>query len=121
MRLKFRLVGDQSELTQRSAKMEDRTLYLKGYKLDRQKIRSQFPKQDFEPEDNYELSYYTPIIDSMPETAYKYVGCRVEPNGHDLNLVLVLEDGYDQTALDNIFTTPDTLPNAALSVLTPGI
>ncbi|KAM6496227.1 hypothetical protein JOM56_008933 [Amanita muscaria] len=102
--------------------MDERTLYIKGYKLDCQKIRSQFPKQDYDPEDNYELCYYTPIIDSIPETAYKYVGCGVEPNGHDLNLVLVLEDGYDQTALmDNAFTVPDTLPNAALSVLTPGI
>ena len=33
----------------------------------------------------------------------------MEPNGHDLNLVLVLEDGYDQTALDNVFIVPDTL------------
>ena len=40
----------------------------------------------------------------------------MEPDGHDLNLVLVLEDGYDQTALDNVFIVPDTLLAA-----TPGI
>src|SRR6266550_460272 len=67
--------------------MDERTLYLKGYKLDCQKIRSEFHKQDYDPEDNYELCYYTPIIDSISETAYKYVGCGVEPDGHDLNLV----------------------------------
>jgi hypothetical protein len=100
--------------------MAKRMLYLKGYKLDRQKIRSRFPREDYESEDNYELNYYKPIITHIPETAYKYVGCGVESDGH-LNLVLVLEDGYDQTALDGIITTPDTLPEASLNVLTPGI
>ena len=42
--------------------MGERTLYLKGYKLDCEKIRSQIPKQDFDPEDNWDLCYYTPII-----------------------------------------------------------
>jgi len=100
--------------------MDERTLYIKGYKLDCQKIRSEFPKDDDDPE-NYEFSYFTPIIDNIPEIAYKYVGCGVEPNGYDLNLVLVLEDGYDLTALDDVYTVPDALPKAALDVLTPGI
>ena len=120
MRLKFRLVGVESELTG-VAEMDERTLYIKGYKLDRQKIRSEFPKDDDDPEGNYEFRYFTPIIDNIPEIACKYVGCGVEPNGHDLNLVLVLEDGYDRTALDDVFTVPDVLPKAALDVLTPGI
>ena len=42
--------------------MGERTLYVKGYKLDCEKIRSQFPKQGFDPEDNWDLCYYTPII-----------------------------------------------------------
>jgi hypothetical protein len=54
--------------------MAKRTLYLKGYKLDRQKIRSRFPIEDYESEDNYELNYYRPIVINIPETAYKYVG-----------------------------------------------
>ena len=97
------------------------TLYIKGYKLDCQKIRSEFPKDDNDSEDNYEFCYFTPIIDNIPEIAYKHVGCGVEPNGHDLSLDLVLEDGYDQAALDDVFTVPDALPKAALDVLTPGI
>jgi hypothetical protein len=95
-------------------------LYLKGYKLDRQKIRSRFPKEGFEAETSYELSYYIPIITHIPETAYKYVGCGVESDGH-LNLVLVLEDGYDRTALEGVVTTPDAFPKASLNVLTLGI
>ena len=37
-------------------------LYIKGYKLDDQKIRSRFPRKDHESEHNYELSYYDSII-----------------------------------------------------------
>ena len=113
LRLELRLAG--------VAAMDERTLYIKSYKLDRQKIRAQFPKEDDDWEYSYEFRYFTPIIDNVPETAYKYVGCGVEPDGHDLNLVLVLEDGYDQAALRDVFTVPDMLPDAALDVLTPGI
>lgn len=95
-------------------------LFLKGYKLDLQKIRSRFPRRDHQSEENYELSYIRPIMSMIPREAYLYVGCGVEPNGR-LNLVLVLEDGYDRTALDGIITAPDTLPEASLNVLTPGI
>ncbi|KAH9975024.1 hypothetical protein BGW80DRAFT_1299619, partial [Lactifluus volemus] len=69
---------------------------------------------------NYELSYHIPIINTIPETAYKYVGCGVESDG-DLSLVLVLEDGYDRAALESVITTPDAFPKASLSVLTLGI
>jgi len=66
------------------------------------------------------LSYYDPIITHTPETAYEYIGSGTEPDGK-LNLVLVLEDGYDRMALHGIIVPPDTLPKAALDVLTPGI
>ncbi len=39
----------------------------------------------------------------------------------ELNLVLGLDDGYDQKALDGIIVPLDTHPKAALNVLTPGI
>ncbi len=71
-------------------------------------------------QDDYELSYYDPIITDIPETAYGYIGSGMEPDGK-LNLVLVLEDGYDRKALHGIIVPPDTLPKAALDVLTPGI
>ncbi|KAI9466927.1 hypothetical protein BJY52DRAFT_1219783 [Lactarius psammicola] len=73
--------------------MAKQVWYLEGYKLD----------QDYESEDNYELNYYKPIVVHIPESAYKYVGCGVDSDGH-LILVLVLEDGYDQKALDDVIT-----------------
>ena len=78
--------------------MTKRTLfYIKGYKLDNQKIRNKFPREEGEPE-NYECYWYLPIINNLPETAYKYVGRGVEPNG-DLNLVLVLDHSCDESEL----------------------
>ncbi|KAF8341176.1 hypothetical protein F5887DRAFT_1284036 [Amanita rubescens] len=60
--------------------MDERTLYIKGYKLDRQKIRSEFPKYDDDLEDNYEFLSFTPIIDNIPEIAYKMVDSRAQPS-----------------------------------------
>jgi len=96
------------------------SLFLKGYKLDRQKIRSEFPRKEHQPEDTYHVIYSGPIINSIPSTAYKYVGAGVEPDG-DIVEVLVLEDGYDLNMLDGIITPPNEFPKGALSVLTPGI
>ena len=60
--------------------MPKRILYIKGYKLDRQKIRTH------------------------------------------LNLVLVLEDGYDEAALKaSDVQTPETLPQGSLKVSTAGV
>ena len=101
--------------------MTKRTLYIMGYKLDRQKIRNTFPREEHQPDDNYELAWYRPIVERIPETAYKYVGCGVEPNGR-LNLVLVLEDGYHKSKLQEIgVKPPETLPQQALQLLTLGI
>lgn len=73
-----------------------RTFYIKGYKLDRQKIHNTIPREEDDDDEHYELEWYNPIIDHIPETAYKYVGCGVEADG-GLNLVLVLDDGYSMT------------------------
>ncbi|KAK2462570.1 hypothetical protein APHAL10511_005413 [Amanita phalloides] len=84
-------------------------LYIKGYKLDRQKIRAVFKRKDGESEESYDFKWIKPIINSIPETAYSYVGNGLEPHGH-LNLVLVLEEGYDEAAL-----------KGSLKVLTAGV
>ncbi|KAI9443170.1 hypothetical protein H4582DRAFT_1922870 [Lactarius indigo] len=83
-------------------------MVLKGYNLNRQKIRSQFPRDELDTEVNYKSSYYESILAYVPDTAYKYVGYGAEPDGK-INMVLVLEDGYDRKALDGILVTPDTL------------
>ena len=68
----------------------------------------------------YEISYYVPIVESILETAYKYVGCGMKSDGTTV-MVLVLKDGHDKKALDGPIVTPDSLPKAVLNVLTPGI
>ena len=101
--------------------MPKRILYIKGYKLDRQKIRTVFKRKDGEPEESYDFKWIKPIINTIPETAYSYVGNGLEPDGH-LNLVLVLEDGYDEAALKaSDVQIPETLPQGSLKVLTAGI
>lgn len=98
-------------------------LYLKGYKLDNEKIRSRFPR---EPEDsdkddlNYVLSFYEPIIDSIPRTAYKHLLSGRDSDNNPV-LVFVFELGYDQKALEGITVSPDGFPKGSLNVLTLGI
>jgi hypothetical protein len=94
---------------------------IKGYKLDRQKIRAVSKRRDGESEESYDFKWIQPIINYIPETAYSYVGNGLEPDGH-LNLVLVLEDGYDEAALKaSDVRTPETLPHGPLKVLTAGV
>jgi hypothetical protein len=101
--------------------MIKRILYIQGYKLDPQKIRHTFPREEHEPDETYEFTWYQPIIELIPETAYKYVGCGVEPDGH-LNLVLVLNEGNDEAKMkERGISPPETLPQQALQLLTPGI
>ncbi|KAH9172863.1 hypothetical protein EDB89DRAFT_1962709 [Lactarius sanguifluus] len=96
-------------------------LYLKGYKLDREKICSRFPRDELDKGPLYELSYFKPIIESIPDTVYQYIGCGMEPNG-EIIVVLVLEDGYDRSALEaTTIVAPDALFEPVLSVLTPGV
>ncbi|KAH9013046.1 hypothetical protein EDB84DRAFT_1278398 [Lactarius hengduanensis] len=97
-------------------------LYVKGYKIDREKIRARFPRDELDTATNYELSYYKPILEDIPDTVYQYIGCGREPNG-EIIVVLVLEDGYDRSALEaNDIVAPDTLIGSpVLSVLTPGV
>jgi hypothetical protein len=103
-------------------KMSKPILFLKGFKLDREKIRRQFPREGDEPEGSYEMTWYSAILDCIPETAYKYVGCGVKSDGH-LNLVVVIEDGCDEEALKKESAEPkdEILAKIAEDVLTPGI
>jgi hypothetical protein len=46
--------------------MSKRTFYLKGFRLDREKIRHTFPKEDGDLDENDELLWYQPIINQIP-------------------------------------------------------
>ncbi|KIL57534.1 hypothetical protein M378DRAFT_171668 [Amanita muscaria Koide BX008] len=54
--------------------MPKRILYIKGYKLDRQKIRAVFKRKDSESEESYDSKWIKPIINSMPF----FTGCSGE-------------------------------------------
>jgi hypothetical protein len=68
----------------------------------------------------YELSYFGPIIDSIPRTAYKHLISGRDSDGNPV-LVFVLELGYDRKALEGITVSPDGFPKPSLNVLTLGI
>lgn len=96
--------------------------FLKGYKLDLQKIRKTFPQEAEDPTTNYELSWSKAILDSIGRESYQFVGCGVEPDGH-LNLVWVIEEGDDEIELKKtpVETSDADLAEAAKFVLTPGV
>ncbi|KAF8523320.1 hypothetical protein BU17DRAFT_86042 [Hysterangium stoloniferum] len=101
--------------------MANQKFYIKGYKLDPDKIRQTFSKKPDLPEATSDIYWYQPIIDYIPETAYRYVGCGLEPDGH-YNLVLVLDDGNDEAALKQTnVDLPESLPKQVLQVLTTGV
>jgi hypothetical protein len=121
----FMLLAEVNILVTTALKPE-KTFYIKGYKLDNKKIRNKWPREEYELEEtgSYETTWHIPIIEAIPESAYKYVGLGVEDNG-GLNLVLVIDDGYDMSKLEvcrwHGVKHPDTLPKQALEVLTLGI
>jgi hypothetical protein len=93
----------------------------KLFTLDRKKMREILPREEDEPDGVFEALWYQPIINPIPETAYKYVGSGVEPDGGCF-LMLVLNDGYDEKKLrEKGIKRPESLPEQALQVLTPGI
>jgi hypothetical protein len=96
-------------------------MYLKGYKLDCEKIRSRFPREPKDLDDEeYELGYFGPIIDSIPRTAYERLLSIEDSDGTPI-LVFVLEIGYNRKTLEDITVSPDGFPKPSLNVLTLGI
>jgi hypothetical protein len=101
--------------------MANQRFYIKGYKLDSEKIRQTFSRKPDLPEETCDIYWYQPIVEYIPDTAYRYVGCGLEPDGH-YNLVLVLDDGDDEAALKKTdVDLPESLPKQVLQVLTPGV
>ena len=100
--------------------MLEPVFYIQGYKIDPQKIRELLHEEN-EPDENRASNWYDYILTRIPETAYKYVGTGVEPDGTSI-LVLVLEIGQDEAKMrKHGIKTPDTLPRQSLQLLTPGV
>ena len=88
-------------------------VYIKGYKVDRDKLKATYGSREDDPENTRFLA----IWEKFP-LDFKYLGNGREPDGN-IALVLVLEDGYDRDSLDKTVIPSLTAPYT--KVFTPGI
>ena len=88
-------------------------IYIKGYKVDRDKLKAKYGSREDDPENVRFLS----IWQKFP-LHFKYLGNGRESDG-SIALVLVLEDGYDRESLEQAVIPPLTTPYT--KVFTPGI
>jgi hypothetical protein len=88
-------------------------VYIKGYKVDRDKIRMEYGTREDDPENIRFLA----IWEKFP-LPFKYLGNGREPDG-SLALVLVLENAYDRESLEQTVMPSLTAPYTDVS--TPGV
>jgi hypothetical protein len=93
--------------------MSEPELYIKGYKIDRDKLKAMYGSREDDPEN----TRFLPIWEKFP-LPFKYLGNGMEPDG-DNSLVLVLEDAYDRESLEN--TVIPSLSAPYTKVFTSGI
>ena len=88
----------------RSALVMDGKMYVKGFKLDRNKLAKLAAR--YSGDDGDVDSYIPVLIHQLNRDSYKYVGCAYEhePDPRDgqrhLTLVIVLEQGMDKEELE---------------------
>ena len=70
--------------------------YIKGYKVDLEKVTRLYGSTDAEDPDN---TRFVHIVRLFPRESYKYIGGGMEPNGN-LAFVVVLDDGNDKARLE---------------------
>ncbi|KIL66953.1 hypothetical protein M378DRAFT_159876 [Amanita muscaria Koide BX008] len=93
--------------------MSEPKVYIKGYKVDRDKLKAMYGSREDDPENTRFLA----IWEKFP-LHFKYLGNGREPD-ENISLVLVLEDGYDREGLEN--TVIPSLIAPYTKVFTPGI
>jgi len=93
--------------------MSEPTVYIKGYKVDRDKIKATYGSTENDPENIRFLAIWKKF--PLP---FKYLGNGREPDG-SIALVLVLEDEYDRERLEKIEIPSLTAPYT--KAFTPGI
>jgi len=73
-------------------------LFIKGFKIDREKIKKRFNTKKGDPA--YARILFT-ITDWVPREAYLYIGVGIEQD-ESFSSVFVLDDGYDREALEKM-------------------
>lgn len=94
---------------------ESRTFFIKGYKVDYDKLAKRFGNREDDPDNTRFLA----IVKLFPRETYKYIETGEEPDGH-LSLVVVLEDGYDKARLEET-PMPPFDQRGATEILTAGV
>ena len=90
-----------------------RGFFIKGYKIDREKLQKKFGNREDDPENTRFVSLWK----HFPHP-FKYIDCGKEPGGH-ISLVVVLEDADERESLEGIDLP--SLGGAYDEVFTPGI
>ena len=89
-------------------------LYIKGYKVDREKLLNNFTPRAWDPENLRMLD----IWEKFP-TEFLYIAMGNEPDGR-ISLVIVLAEGYDKEKLEKV-SMVDLSREPFSKVFTPGI
>jgi hypothetical protein len=92
---------------------DEEPLFIKGYKVDHDKLRNRYGSRKDDPENARFLSIWQKF--PLP---FLYLATGEEPEGH-VCLVMVLADGYDKEELEQTLI-PD-LSEPYTNVFTPGI
>ena len=96
--------------------------FIKGFKLDDEKIQNYLPRQPFDTRPDWAINCYEFIIDRIPRDAYIGIGVGFEANG-DVICVIMLEKGDDKEKLEEepVHTDDEMLAQIAKDVMTPGV
>ncbi len=97
-------------------------LYIKGYKLDNEKIRQKVPKGPDDTGPNWHFNWYHAILGCIPRSAYIEIGLGREPSGRHVT-VIVLDRGNDKVELEKepVQTDDIMIQKFAKEILTPGV
>ena len=90
-------------------------LFIKGYKVDREKLAKCYAHREDDPEN----TRFLPIVALFPRESYKYIETGEEPDGH-ISFVVVLEDEFDKSSLEKM-PMPDFDLRGAGEIMTEGV
>ena len=99
--------------------------FIKGFKLDHEKLRRYFPKKPDESELDWELKWFDIIIQNIPRDAYIELETSAECDD-EVAIVIVLDKGDDRERLEKepirIEDIEDWMfAQIAENLLTPGV
>jgi hypothetical protein len=101
---------------------ESEQLYIKGYKLDDEKICQRVLREADDIGPNWQFNWYHAILECIPRSAYIEIGLGREPSGEHVT-VIVLDRGYDKKKLEQepVHTEDKMFQKMAENILTPGV